>query len=623
MFSVALRPPLPKGDIGPSGPKIMPRVRRVRGSVFEGEALVVVGVDGDGVAFAEISVQDFGCQRVFDFLLDDALEGPGAEDGVEAAVAEFGFGGVGEGEGHAAGGQAGCEMGELDIDDPAEILLGEGVEDHDLIDAVEEFGAEVIAQEIADLGFDFPIGVFLPGEVLDGLRADVAGHDDDGVFEIDGAALAVGEAAVVEDLEEDVEDVAVGFFDFVEEDDGIRPAADGFGELAAFFVADVSWRGADEAGDGMLLHEFGHVDADEGVFGVKEEFREGFAELGFSDAGGAKEHEGADGAAWIAEAGAGAADGVGDGFDGFFLADDTAFEKRFHFLKAFAVPFEHFGDGNAGPFGDDLGNLLGGNFLADEGGFRFELGVEGFLAFGKLLFEIADGAIAEPRGFFELAFAGGFFKRVLSVFNLFTDLLDGAERAGFLFPLGGESGILLLKIGKLALGFFELLFGGFVLFFFESGAFDFKLHYTTADFIKFLRHGIIFDAELAGGFIHEVDGLVGEEAFGDVTVAQGGGGDDRGILDADAVVGFVAVFEAAQDGDGVFDAGFADEDLLEAAFEGGVFFDVFAELIEGGGTDAAEFAAGEHGFEEVAGVHGAFGPSLRLDDVVDFIDEEE
>ena len=36
----------------------------------------------------------------------------------------------------------------------------------------------------------------------DVLAADVAGHDDDGVSEVHGAALAVGEAAVVQDLEQ-------------------------------------------------------------------------------------------------------------------------------------------------------------------------------------------------------------------------------------------------------------------------------------------------------------------------------------------------------------------------------------------------------------------------------------
>jgi hypothetical protein len=56
----------------------------------------------------------------------------------------------------------------------------------------------------------------------------------------------------------------VGLFDLVEEDDGVGAAADGLGELAALVVADVAGRRADEAGDGVLLHVLGHVDADHG-----------------------------------------------------------------------------------------------------------------------------------------------------------------------------------------------------------------------------------------------------------------------------------------------------------------------------------------------------------------------
>ena len=88
------------------------------------------------------------------------------------------------------------------------------------------------------------------------------------------------------------------------------------------------------------------------------------------------------------------------------------------------------------------------------------------------------------------------------------------------------------------------------------------------------------------------------------------------------MVDLVAFLEAAEDGDGVFDGRFADHDGLEAAFEGGVFFDVLAVLVEGGGADAAEFAAGELGFEEIAGVHGAFGFACA-DDGVEFVDEED
>lgn len=88
------------------------------------------------------------------------------------------------------------------------------------------------------------------------------------------------------------------------------------------------------------------------------------------------------------------------------------------------------------------------------------------------------------------------------------------------------------------------------------------------------------------------------------------------------MVDLVAFLEAAEDGDGVFDGGFSDHDGLEAAFEGGVFLDVFAVFIEGGGANGVEFAAGELGFEEVSGIGAAFGFS-GTDDGVEFVDEED
>jgi len=88
------------------------------------------------------------------------------------------------------------------------------------------------------------------------------------------------------------------------------------------------------------------------------------------------------------------------------------------------------------------------------------------------------------------------------------------------------------------------------------------------------------------------------------------------------VVDLVALLEAPQNGDGVFDAGLVDDDRLEAALEGGVLFDVLAVLVEGGGADAVQFAAGEHRLEKVAGVHGAFGLPCP-DDGVEFVDEED
>ena len=155
------------------------------------------------------------------------------------------------------------------------------MEDHDFVDAVEKLGTEVVLEF-------FPHGVLdlvlrLPGHPLNDGRTDIAGHDDDGVLEIHRAALAIGESPVVEHLQQHVEDVRVGFFHFVEQDHAVRLAADSLSQVAAFVVAHIAWRRANEPRHGMLFHEFAHIDAHHVFFGVEQERSQRLGQFRFAD----------------------------------------------------------------------------------------------------------------------------------------------------------------------------------------------------------------------------------------------------------------------------------------------------------------------------------------------------
>ena len=93
------------------------------------------------------------------------------------------------------------------------------------------------------------------------------------------------EPAVVEHLQQDVEHIRMRLLDLVEQDDLIGPAPHRFGERAAFVVADIARRRADQARDRVLLHVLGHVDADQRVFVVEQIFGERLGQLGLADAG--------------------------------------------------------------------------------------------------------------------------------------------------------------------------------------------------------------------------------------------------------------------------------------------------------------------------------------------------
>ena len=51
--------------------------------------------------------------------------------------------------------------------------------------------------------------------IQDNLGAQVGCHDQDRVLEVHGPALGIGHTAVIQDLQEDVENIRVGFLDLV------------------------------------------------------------------------------------------------------------------------------------------------------------------------------------------------------------------------------------------------------------------------------------------------------------------------------------------------------------------------------------------------------------------------
>ena len=209
----------------------------------------------------------------------------------------------------------------------------------------------------------------------------------------------------------------------------------------------------------------------------------------------------------------------------------------------------------------------------------------------------------------------------MSCFDLLLELADGGDGVLFHLPTGLAGVGLLAQIGELRFDLSEALPGMRVGFLQQRLALDFELHDAALDFVDFDGQRIDLHAQRGGGFVDEVDGLVGQETVGDVAMRKRGRGDDRGVLDAHAVMQFVAILEAAQDGDGVFDGGLGDQHRLEAAFERRVLLDVLAIFVERGGADGAQLAARQRRLEHVGGVHGAFG-GAGADQRVQLVDEE-
>src|SRR5262249_17707630 len=120
-------------------------------------------------------------------------------------------------------------------------------------------------------------------------------------------------------------------------------------------------------------------------------------------------------------------------------------------------------------------------------------------------------------------------------------------------------------------------------------------------------HGMVLYGEGGRGFVDKVDGFVRKKSVGDVAMRKRSRRYDGRILDAHAVMYFVALLQPAENRDGVFDVGFAHEDDLETPLQRGIFLDVLAIFVERGGADGPQFAPGQRRLDHVAGIDGALG----------------
>ncbi|MNI35930.1 hypothetical protein D3C73_899670 [compost metagenome] len=87
------------------------------------------------------------------------------------------------------------------------------------------------------------------------------------------------------------------------------------------------------------------------------------------------------------------------------------------------------------------------------------------------------------------------------------------------------------------------------------------------------------------------------------------------------VMQFITFFQASQDSDGVFNAGFRHIDFLETTFERRVFLYILAIFVQRGGTDAVQFPTCQRRFQHIAGIHCAIG-FTRADHSVQFINKQ-
>ena len=177
----------------------------------------------------------------------------------------------------------------------------------------------------------------------------VRGHDDDGVLEVGGAPLVVGQSAVIQHLQQDVEHVGVCLLYLVEQHHAVGLAPDSLGQLSTLVVAHVSRRCTYQSADGVLFLILRHVYTSHHLLIVEQIFCQGLGQFGLSNARRTHEDERGNGSLGVLQSCTAAAHGIADSADCLVLSDDASVQLIFQAKQLLAFALHHARDGDARP----------------------------------------------------------------------------------------------------------------------------------------------------------------------------------------------------------------------------------------------------------------------------------
>jgi hypothetical protein len=140
--------------------------------------------------------------------------------------------------------------------------------------------------------------------------------------------------------------------------------------------------------------------------------------------------------------------------------------------------------------------------------------------------------------------------------------------------------------------------------------------------VAFTHGGAAPQLHPGAGLVQQIDGLVGQEAVGDVAVGQVDRRVQHGRAVFDPVEQLIAALDAVQDPQGLRLVRRVDVHRLEPPHQAAVLVDVLGELLVRGGPDALHFAPGQGRLEDIGRVQAALR-GAGADDAVDLVDEQD
>ena len=273
----------------------------------------------------------------------------------------------------------------------------------------------------------------------------IRGHDDDGVLEVGGTPLVIGQPTIIEYLQQDVEDIRMRLLYLIEKHYGIRFATNSLGELSTLIIAYISRRRTNQTRDTVFLLILTHIDTRHHGLIVEQVIGQCLRQLCLTDTGGTQEDETGDRTLRILQTSTTAAHCIRYSHYGLVLTNHALVQFILQMQQFFAFALHHLGNRDACPARYNLCDIIGSHLLANEAitvTIHFQL----FTIHFYVILECLQFRVAYLGHLAIIALALCTLCLELQVLHLLLILLDLVDELALAFPLSTELGLLLLKL---------------------------------------------------------------------------------------------------------------------------------------------------------------------------------
>ena len=287
-----------------------------------------------------------------------------------------------------------------------------------------------------------------------------------------------------------------------------------------------------------------------------------------------------------------------------------------HTQKLLSLAFQHPLHRDAGPLGNNLGNVFRSNRLRDNRILYRCLTLSQFI---DPLLSLGHLTVSDFRYPAIVACTLGIMSLDLIVLDLLALGLQVGKYTLLLIPS-------LAKFVALRNQFAEFIHYPVGLercaFTLYRLALDLKLPYPAVELRNRLRYRIHLQTELGRSLIHEVDGLVGKKSARDISVRQLHRSYQGIILDTHLMMILIPLLEATHYRNGSRRGRLIHCNHLETALQSLVRLEILLILVQGSRADSPEFSTRERRLKDIGRIHRARRPS-STHQRMDFINEQD